>query len=141
MDILEKEDAEEVLAIFTSPPAVNVDSDEDSREEHGGSFIDNLSRQQLRAPAEAILQNGRLDGDETEDTNAGDEAAKGSVHNLPQTSQTNSKQQKVAQKSTIKYKWSKEVKSKLIQQNLNPANTSGTLGFLGKSPVDIYEFF
>ena len=30
-------------------------------------------------------------GDEAEETNAGDEAAEGSAHNLPQTSQSNSK--------------------------------------------------
>ena len=139
--MLEQEDAEKVLAIYTSPPAVNVDSDEDSREEDGGGFIDNLSRQQLRASAEAILQNDRLDGNEAEDTNAGDEAVEGFIHNSPQTSQTNSKRRKIPQKSTIKYKWSKEVKFQLIQQNLNPANTSGTLDFSGKSAVDIFEFF
>ena len=72
-------------------PAVNICSDEDYGEEDGGSFINNLGRQQLRAPAEAILRNGRLDGDEAEDTNAGDEAAEGSVQNLPQASETNSK--------------------------------------------------
>ena len=91
VDMLEQEDAEEVLKIYTLPPAVNVNSDEDSGEEDGGGFIDSLSRQQLRAPVEAILQNGRLDGVEAKDTNAGDEAAEVSAQNLPQTNQTNSK--------------------------------------------------
>ena len=89
VDILEQEGAQKVLATSTSPPDVNVDSDEDSVEENGGGFIDNLSWQQLRAPAKAILGNVRLDGDK---------AAENSVHNLPQTSQTNSKRQKSSSK-------------------------------------------
>ena len=112
--MLQLEDAVEVSTIYTSPPAVNVDLDEDSREEDDGGFIDNFYWQQLRAPAEAILQNGRLGGDKTEDTNAEDKAAEGSVHNLPQASKTNSKRRKVAQKSAIKYNGSKAVKSQLI---------------------------
>ena len=73
--MLHQEDAEEVLAVYTLLPAVNICSDEDYREEDGGRFMNNLSRQQLRAPAEAILRNGRLDGDEAEDEAAEDEAA------------------------------------------------------------------
>ena len=89
--MLEQEDAEEVLTIYTSLPAINFNSDEDFGEEDSDGFINNLSRQQLRAPAKAILQNGRLDGNEAEDTNTGDETAEGSVHNLPWTYQINSK--------------------------------------------------
>ena len=60
MDLLEQDDSEELVNIYTAPPAVDTDSDKDSGDEDGGGLIDNLNANQLRATAEAVLPNGRL---------------------------------------------------------------------------------
>ena len=86
MDLLEQDDSEESVNIYTAPPAVDTDSDEDSSGEDGGGLIDN----QLRATAEAVLPNGRLGETETAD-----------LSNPPQTSRVPPKRRKTTQKSSL----------------------------------------
>ncbi|XP_046404157.1 piggyBac transposable element-derived protein 3-like [Ischnura elegans] len=66
-----EDDQDDVLGIYIEPPESNVLSDEDSAEEDGGGFIDNLSGRQLRAGAEILVSTQRgeceSDGLETSD--------------------------------------------------------------------------
>ena len=47
------------------------------------------------------------------------------------------KRRKTVQKSTLNYKWCKNVVSQLLQQTLD--DTASNLDFVGKSPVEIFE--
>ncbi|XP_046401626.1 piggyBac transposable element-derived protein 3-like [Ischnura elegans] len=81
-----EDDQDDVLGIYIEPPESNVLSDEDSAEEDGGGFIDNLSGRQLRAGAEILVSTQRgeceSDGLETSDKRSKDYAALQNFRNL-----------------------------------------------------------
>ena len=121
MDVLDAIDDEDaaVEEIFIAPPAVSVESDEDSGEEDGGGTIDNLSGRQLRAPAVAVLSDGRVIGDEDGDTE--DEAE----------SQQASTSKKRSQKDAMGYKWTNATKSLAKFPDVRPL--AGASVVVGKS--------
>ncbi len=57
----------DIQNIFIEPPDVNLYSDEDSGDEDGGGLVDNLSARQLQAPAQAVLANGLVLGEDDKD--------------------------------------------------------------------------
>ncbi|XP_022191598.2 piggyBac transposable element-derived protein 3-like [Nilaparvata lugens] len=60
IDILECDDADDVQGIFIEPPAPNIDTDEDSGDEDGGGYVDNLTGRQLTSQVE-VVTNSRND--------------------------------------------------------------------------------
>lgn len=129
MDVLDAIDDEDaaVEEIFIAPPAVSVESDEDSGEEDGGGTIDNLSGRQLRAPAVAVLSDGRVIGDEDGDTEDEEE------------SQQASTSKKRSQKDAMGYKWTNATKSLAKFPDVRPLAAASVV--VGKSAFQKLDFF
>jgi len=96
LSILEHED-DEVDKIYITPPCgeLDGDSDEDSGDEDGGGYVDNLGRKLLQAESIAVLSNGRMIGEEDEEGNGHNTEPPRSVA--------------VSQKDRLQYKWTKKV--------------------------------
>ncbi|XP_046393650.1 piggyBac transposable element-derived protein 3-like [Ischnura elegans] len=115
-----EDDQDDVLGIYIEPPESNVLSDEDSAEEDGGGFIDNLSGRQLRAGAEILVSTQRgeceSDGLETSDK------------------RVNSKRKKVKR---VLPTWKDE--DLCVKKSLFPDANYCDIG--EKSPSEIFELF
>ena len=130
LDVLDAIDEEDVAVeeIFIAPPAVSVESDEDSGEEDGGGTVDNLSGRQLCAPAVAVLADGRVIGDDDDGDSEEEED--------PQPA---SKSRKRSQKDAIDYKWTNARKRLTTFPDAMPPSVAPSV--VGKSATQKLDFF
>ncbi len=88
----------DIQNIFIEPPYVNLNSDEDRGDEDGGGLVNNLSARQLQAPAQAVLSNGLVLGEEDEEEEEDGE----------ENFQRNTKHRSISQKDSIPYNWTED---------------------------------